>query len=235
MYPWTRKSPSNPDPDSRSRVHIALRIQTIFSLADVCDLWLLLLGGNCATWSTNCTARLTRLGRRCLITIMQLSQPQWWCCVAALWVPNRLLHSWQCSGEWNAGSVQDGDKQPASDAGQVPLCLQPARLQPRAHGCLPHSQRTSWKQTCLHQVTTAAPTGWPTAAPTGWPTAWKALKLWEFDIGYFGDLWAFTGVFAIFLLRMHRTAIFDVPVEILTLPLYSVTDIDLNNPGLNGT
>jgi len=133
-----------------------------------------LLAGNYATGSTNCTTRLTTFGLHFWLLIMQLGRPQWCCCDAALRVPNRLLHGRQRSGEWNAGSVQDGDKQSASNTGQISLRLQPARLQSRADGRLPHPQRAGREQTCLHQVTTDASTGWSQPEKTG--------VVWEFEI-----------------------------------------------------
>jgi len=70
----------------------------------------------------------------------------------AIRVSNRLLYCWQWSGKWYTGSVQDGNGQPASDARQVSLCIQLARLQSCSDGRLPHAKGAGWEQTCLHQV-----------------------------------------------------------------------------------
>jgi len=64
------------------------------------------------------------------------------CRAAAFRVCNRFLHGWQRGGERHSGSVQDGDGQPASDARQVALRVQLARLQSCLDGSLSHPQAT---------------------------------------------------------------------------------------------
>ena len=67
-------------------------------------------------------------------------------------VCSRVPHSRQHDRSGHLGHVQAGDREPATDAGQVSLRVQPAGLLQDHPGCLPHQEGAGGEQARHDQV-----------------------------------------------------------------------------------